>query len=59
MNVKVTNTGDKFSGKEVVQVYYEAPQGELGKPARQLIAYAENRKSCTGQSQTLKIDFRY
>src|SRR5699024_2135531 len=39
--VTVTNTGENFSGKEVVQVYLEAPQGELGQPARALVAFAK------------------
>lgn len=57
LEVKVTNTGDKFSGKEVVQVYYEAPQGTLGQPARQLCAYEKTENLAPGQSQTLKIAF--
>ena len=57
LEVKVTNTGDKFSGKEVVQVYYEAPQGALGQPARQLCAYEKTENLAPGQSQTLKITF--
>ncbi len=36
----VRNTGFR-SGKEVVQVYFEAPQGKLGKPLRALCAYAK------------------
>lgn len=57
IEVKVTNTGDKYAGKEVVQVYYEAPQGELGKPARQLCAYQKTSKLAPGESQTLTIEF--
>ena len=34
----MTNTG-KFSGKEVVQVYIAKPQGKLGKPAKELVAF--------------------
>lgn len=55
--IKVTNIGDKYVGKEVVQVYYEAPQGELGKPARQLCAYEKTKNLKPGQSQILNINF--
>lgn len=41
-NIKLTanvkNTGS-FTGKETVQVYFEAPQGKLGKPSRVLVTY--------------------
>ena len=36
----VNNTGN-LSGKEVVQVYIEAPQGKLGKPLRALVGFAK------------------
>lgn len=58
LNVKVTNTGYKFAGKEVAQVYYEAPQGELGKPARELIAFAKTKKLAPGESQELTLEFK-
>lgn len=57
LNVKVTNTGDKFSGKEVVQVYYEAPQGKLGKPVRQLVTFKKTDKLAPGESQNMEITF--
>ena len=56
LEVKVTNTGDKYTGKEVVQVYYEAPQGKLGQPTRQLCGYLKTDKLAQGESQTLKIE---
>lgn len=52
--VKVKNIGE-YSGKEVVQVYCEAPQGKLGKPARVLCAYAKTKELAPGESQTLKF----
>jgi beta-glucosidase len=39
--VTVTNRGDRFAGKEVVQIYLQAPQGSLGKPAKALVAFAK------------------
>lgn len=54
--VKVTNTGER-AGKEVVQVYYGAPQGKLGKPARALAAYAKTRLLQAGESQVMSLSF--
>jgi len=53
----VKNVGDTYSGKEVVQVYYGAPQGVLGKPARELAGYAKTNEIAPGASQTLSISF--
>lgn len=52
--VTVTNTGDR-AGKEVVQVYVEAPQGALGKPARSLCAFKKTRTLAPGERETLEI----
>lgn len=56
IGVQVKNTGD-YAGKEVVQVYYGAPQGRLGKPARELAAYQKTEKLEPGQTETLTITF--
>ncbi len=50
----VTNTGARC-GKEVVQVYYEAPCGVLGTPARQLIAFAKTDELAPACSRTLTL----
>ena len=54
IDVRVTNTGS-YNGKEVVQVYCEAPQGRLGKPARVLCGFEKTKELTPGESQSLKI----
>ncbi len=56
INATVTNIGE-FSGKEVVQAYFGAPNGELGKSAKELIAYAKTKELIPGESETLTLEF--
>ena len=53
--VKVTNIG-AVSGKEVVQVYFEAPDGKISKPARVLLAYAKTKELEPGETRTLSFE---
>lgn len=55
LNVTVTNTGAEFSSKEVVQVYCEAPQGALGKPARVLAGFTKTQELKPGASETVTL----
>lgn len=55
--VKVTNTGTRYSGKEVVQIYVTAPVGSLEKEYRRLCAFAKTAKLAPGESEILKISF--
>ena len=52
----VTNTGDR-AGKEVLQLYYSAPQGKLGKPSRELGGFIKTKLLNPGESQTVAITF--
>ena len=52
VRVRVTNTG-KRAGKEVVQVYVAKPQGKLGKPAKELVAFEKTRELLSGESQIM------
>ncbi len=56
VTAKVTNTG-AVAGKHVVQVYCQAPQGKLGKPARVLVGFAKTALLQAGQSQDVAITF--
>ena len=53
----VTNTGDTYAGKEVVQVYFSAPNGELDTPYQELAAYGKTDELAPGESQTLTISY--
>lgn len=55
--VDVCNIGE-LAGKEVVQVYYSAPQGKLGKPARELVAFRKTRSLEPGETQTVVLRFQ-
>lgn len=57
VSVDVCNVG-AYPGKEVVQVYYSAPQGKLGKPARELAAFCKTRELAPGETQTVTLRFR-
>lgn len=55
VTVLVINTGSRYEGKEVVQVYVQAPQGRLGRPAMQLAGFAKTRLLAPGEEQELTI----
>lgn len=56
LSVSVRNTGD-VSGREVVQVYFEAPQGRLGKSKRSLCAFAKTDVIVRGEAETVSFEF--
>lgn len=56
VRAKVTNTG-AASGKDVVQVYFSAPQTGVDKPYQELAGSGKTDELAPGQSQTLTIAY--
>lgn len=54
--VKVTNTGVTV-GQHVVQIYYSAPQGVLGKPAVELAGFAKTKSLAPAETEMITIAF--
>ena len=52
----VKNTGN-VAGKEVVQLYYSAPQGKLGKPSKELAAFKKTKLLIPGEAETVVMSF--
>ncbi len=55
VRAKVTNTGDTYAGREVVQIYYGAPQGKLGRPLKELGAFQKSKLLLPGESEEIAI----
>lgn len=58
LKVKVTNIGSEYAGREVVQVYYSSPQGQVEKPYQELAAFAKTGVLLPGASEVLTIYFK-
>ena len=56
VSVDVENTGS-VAGKEVIQVYFSAPQGLLGKAAYELAAFGKTKELAPGEKETLNLSF--
>ena len=55
--VNVQNAGLEFAGRDVVQVYYSAPEGAVEKPYQELAGFAKTRELKPGETESLKITF--
>ena len=56
ITLTVKNTGS-CPGKEVIQAYFSAPQGKLGKPALSLAAFQKTKLLAPGESQEITLTF--
>lgn len=54
LTVTVRNTGNRI-GRQVVQIYVEAPQGKLGKPAKVLAGFEKTRQLGPGEKEELEF----
>ncbi len=55
LRADVINTGEKYAGKEILQVYVSCPQGRLVKEFRRLVGFGKTRLLAPGASQELSI----
>ncbi len=53
----VTNTGNRYAGKEVVQLYVSAPNGKLPKEYQSLAAFGKTKQLVPGERETLELCF--
>ena len=57
VKTSVTNAGDQYAGKEVVQVYVSCPQGNFSKEFRRLSGFGKTRVLNPGEKQEMTITF--
>ncbi|WP_027215355.1 glycoside hydrolase family 3 protein [Butyrivibrio fibrisolvens] len=57
VSVTVTNTGSKYAGREVVQVYVTSPEGAIDKPFKELRGFAKTSLLGPSQKETVTITF--
>ena len=56
VTAEVKNVG-KYKGKEVIEVYYSAPMGILGRPSAELVGFAKTQELLPDETDTVKIGF--
>ena len=54
--VKVVNTGN-YPGKEVIQVYFSAPEGPVDRPYQELAGFAKSDLIYPGDSMNVEVSF--
>ena len=57
LKVLVKNTGTRYPGRQVVQVYVSCPAGKLPKERRRLAAFQKTELLAPGESRELELRF--
>ena len=57
VEVEVTNIGKVYPGREVVQVYYSAPDGVMEKPTQELAEFAKTKLLMPGEKEVVTVTF--
>lgn len=57
LEVMVKNTGEQYSGKEVVQIYGSCPKGRLEKEEKRLLIFGKTKELEPGMEQGLRLEF--
>lgn len=57
VTAQVKNIGDRFTGREVAQVYVCPPQGDLRKAPQVLVGFRKSAPLAPGQTEELSISF--
>lgn len=56
LEIKVTNTGN-YSGKDVLQIYFSAPKGDILKSSIELCSYKKTKTLLPNESKIVNIEF--
>lgn len=55
VTVEVRNVGERYAGKEVVQIYASCPQNKIKKEFRRLVAFAKTKPLEPGECQKIEL----
>ena len=55
VTVEVRNVGERYAGKEVVQIYASCPQNKIKKEFRRLVAFAKTKSLEPGERQKIEL----